>query len=202
MYSQVIHCDVTDESQVSSAVDRAITQFGKLDIIFNNAGIIGNDFKPRILDNTKSDFEKVLNVNLTGVFLCSKHAARVMVPARSGSIISTASVSSIVGASSSHAYTCAKHGVAGLTKNLAMELGQFGIRVNCYFKLDDAGIEETAGALANLKGVALRKEDVANAALYLGSDESKYVSGHNLVIDGGFTAGNPSFHLFTYPADS
>lgn len=209
-----VHCDVTDESHVSNAVDIAVATYGKLDIIFNNAGII-DEIRPRIIDNEKSDFERVLSINLTGVFLCTKHAARVMVPARSGSIISTASVCSTVGAAASHAYCCAKHAVAGLTKNTAGELGQFNIRVNClspyilatplstgYMKLDNNGVEQTASALANLKGPTLQAEDVAQAALYFASDDSKYVSGHNLFIDGGFTASNPSFNIFQYPADS
>ncbi|KAF9591425.1 hypothetical protein IFM89_004123 [Coptis chinensis] len=205
-----VHCDVTDETQVEYAVNKAVTNYGKLDIIFNNAGIC-DQFKPRIVDNEKTDFERVLSINVTGVFLCTKHAARVMVPARSGSIISTASVSSVVGAAASHAYCCSKHAVVGLTKNAALELGQFGIRVNClspyalatplakrFMKLDDEGVEAVSESFANLKGLALRAEDVAHAALYFGSEESKYVSGHNLIVDGGFTAGNPSFGIFKY----
>ncbi|PIA59198.1 hypothetical protein AQUCO_00400226v1 [Aquilegia coerulea] len=209
-----VHCNVTDESQVSNAVDTAVAKYGKLDIVFNNAGIV-DDFKPRIVDNDKTDFEKVISINLTGVFLSTKHAARVMVPARSGSIISTASISSVVGAAASHAYCCAKHAVAGLTKNTALELGQFGIRVNClspyvlstplakgFMHLDDKGVEEVSYNLGNLKGVTLKAEDVAQAALYLGSDDSKYVSGHNLFIDGGFSVANPSFNIFKYPDNS
>ncbi|KAL5718624.1 hypothetical protein ACHQM5_011506 [Ranunculus cassubicifolius] len=209
-----VHCDVTDESQVSNAVDIAVTTYGKLDIIFNNAGIV-DELKTRILDNTKADFERVLSINVTGVFLCTKHAARVMVPARSGSIISTASISSTVGGAASHAYCCAKHAVAGLTKNAAMELGQFGIRVNClspyllatplakgHVNMDDATLEAVAGAIGNLKGVTLRTHDVAQAAVFLASDDSKYISGHNLVIDGGFTVGNPMLGMFKYPENS
>ncbi|GKD87422.1 secoisolariciresinol dehydrogenase-like protein [Tanacetum coccineum] len=115
---------------VKNAVDTAISTYGKLDILFNNAGLPGTN-KPRIVDNEKVDFEKVLSVNVTGVFLGMKHAARVMVPAKSGSILTTASVVSNIGGASSHAYCCAKHAVVGLTKNLAVELGAFGIRVNC-----------------------------------------------------------------------
>lgn len=98
--------------------------------MFNNAGIV-DPYKARIIDNEKTDFERVLNVNVTGVFLGMKHAARVMVPARAGSIISTTSVASNIGGVATHAYTCSKHAIVGLTKNLAVELGQFGIRVNC-----------------------------------------------------------------------
>ncbi|KAG6638128.1 hypothetical protein I3843_10G014000 [Carya illinoinensis] len=209
--SLYVHCDVTDESQIKNAVEKAVATFGKLDIMFNNAGI-ADENKARIIDNEKSDFERVLSVNVTGVFLGIKHAAQAMIPVRSGCIISTASVSSYVGGAASHAYACSKHAVLGLTKNAAVELGQFGIRVNClspyalvtplarkFVGLEDEAFENTMNSLANLKGVTLKAEDVANAALYLASDESRYVSGHNLLIDGGFSIVNPSFHMFQYP---
>nr|QQM18982.1 secoisolariciresinol dehydrogenase 17 [Kadsura heteroclita] len=199
------HCDVTKESDVREAVDLAVTKLGKLDIMFNNAGII-DPSKASILDNEQSDFERVLSVHVTGAFLGTKHAARIMIPAKSGCIISTSSVCSVLGGAASHAYTCAKHAIAGLTKNAAIELGQFGIRVNCispfalatplarsYVRFDDdEQLEIAISGCANLKGVYLRADDIANAALYLVSDESRYVSGHNLIVDGGFTIVNPS----------
>ncbi|GMN39495.1 hypothetical protein TIFTF001_008723 [Ficus carica] len=211
--SKYVHCDVTDESQVKNAVDEAVKTYGKLDIMFNNAGI-ADENKTRIMDNEKADFERVLSVNVTGVFLGIKHAAQAMIRARSGSIMSTASVSSYVGGAASHAYACSKHAVLGLTKNAAVELGQFGIRVNClspyalatplatkFVGLDDEGVENLMNSLANLKHVTLKAEDVANAALYLASEEGRYISGHNLLIDGGFTIVNPSFNMFRYPAN-
>ncbi|KAJ0810801.1 putative secoisolariciresinol dehydrogenase [Helianthus annuus] len=206
-----VHCDVTDEEQVKNAVDIAVETYGKLDIMFCNAGITDPN-KQRIIDNEKSDFERVLSINVTGVFLSMKHAARVMVPARSGSIISTASISSNIGGAASHAYCCAKHAVAGLTKNLAVELGQFGIRVNClspyamvtplatgFVGVGGEALENVMNQLSNLKGVTLRTDDVAKAALFLVSDEAKYISGQNLFIDGGFSIVNPSFNMFKYP---
>ncbi|CAB4317460.1 unnamed protein product [Prunus armeniaca] len=180
-----VHCDVTDEAQIKNAVHKAVATYGKLDIMFNNAGIV-DDNKARIIDNEKADFERVLSVNVTGVFLGIKHAAQVMIPARAGSIISTASIT--------------------------VELGQFGIRVNClspyalvtplarnFVGLEDEEMENTMSALANLKGVTLKAVDVANAALYLASDEARYISGHNLLIDGAFSIVNPSFNMFQYP---
>ncbi|BAT85903.1 hypothetical protein VIGAN_04350200 [Vigna angularis var. angularis] len=206
-----VHCDVTDENQVKNAVHTAVETYGKLDIMFNNAGIVDPN-KHRIIDNDKADFERVLSVNVTGVFLGMKHAAQAMIPARSGSIISTASISSYVGGAASHAYCCAKHAVVGLTKNAAVELGQFGIRVNClspyalatplatsFVGANDEQLETIMNSLANLKGVTLKTDDVANAALYFASDDSSYVSGHNLLIDGAFSIVNPSFNMFQYP---
>ncbi|KAL6521073.1 hypothetical protein OROGR_017642 [Orobanche gracilis] len=213
--STFIHCDVTNEDHVRNAVDRAVTTYGKLDIMFNNAGVIDPN-RPRIVDNRKNDFERVLNVNVTGVFLGMKHAARAMVAAGSGgSIISSASVSSRVGGAASHAYTASKHAVVGLTRNLAVELGQFGIRVNCvspymlatplstnFVGLDGDGLEQATRSSANLKGTSLTADDVANAVLFLASEEAKYVSGQNLFVDGGFGIVNSAIEVFKYPQSS
>ncbi|KAM0053176.1 putative secoisolariciresinol dehydrogenase [Helianthus debilis subsp. tardiflorus] len=206
-----IHCDVTNEEDVKNAVDITVSTFGKLDIMLNNAGIM-DPYKARIIDNEKQAFERVLSVNVTGVFLGMKHASSVMVPARAGSIISMASIASSIAGVTTHAYTCAKHAVSGLTKNLAVELGQFGIRVNClspyaiatpqatrFLGIDEESVENKANLLANLKGVTLKVDDVAKAALFLASDEAKYISGQNLFIDGGFSIVNPSFNMFQYP---
>ncbi|XP_061357984.1 borneol dehydrogenase, mitochondrial-like [Gastrolobium bilobum] len=200
-----VHCDVTKENEVENAVNTAVSKYGKLDIMFNNAGVTGVN-KTNIVETKKSEFEEVISVNLVGVFLGTKHAARVMIPARRGSIITTASICGSIGGVASHGYTSSKHAVVGLMRNTAVELGAFGIRVNCvspylvatplakdFFKLDDEGVH---GVYSNLKGTDLVPKDVAEAALYLGSDESKYVSGHNLVIDGGFTVVNPGLCVF------
>ncbi|PSS15890.1 Secoisolariciresinol dehydrogenase [Actinidia chinensis var. chinensis] len=209
-----VHCDVTNEDHIRNAVDKAVEIYGKLDIMFNNAGV-GGPQKARIVDNDKVDFERVLSVNVTGVFLGMKHAARVMIPAQRGTIISTASTSSIIGGAGSHAYCCSKHAVLGLTRNLAIELGQFGIRVNClspygiptplskeFVKVDDEQFEMAMNMTANLKGVTIKADDVAKASLYLASDDAKYISGHNLAIDGGFTVHNGLLKFFQYPQDS
>ncbi|OAY47147.1 secoisolariciresinol dehydrogenase [Manihot esculenta] len=202
-----VHCDVTIESDVQEAIDTAVSVFGRLDIMVNNAAIC-DPRKPNIIDNELADFEQVVRVNLTGVFLGTKHAARPMIPARQGSIIMIGSVCSSIGGVASHAYTSTKHAIVGLVKNAAAELGRFGIRVNClspyfietplarsFFKREDYG--RSGGAYSNLEGVELKQEDVAEAAIFLASDESKYISGHNLSLDGGFTTINPAFGLFS-----
>ncbi|KAK9051661.1 hypothetical protein SSX86_028289 [Deinandra increscens subsp. villosa] len=200
-----VHCDVTIESDVENAINMTLTKYGKLDIMINNAAIIGG-VNHNILENDLTDFERVLRVNVIGVFLGTKHAARAMIPARSGNIIMLGSVSGSIGGIVSHAYSSSKHAIVGLTKNTAAELGQYGIRVNClspYFipsPLTDKMIndypEKYSKVYSNLKGVALHEDDVAEAALFLASDEARYMSGHNLVLDGGFTVINPAFGLF------
>ncbi|GFP96624.1 secoisolariciresinol dehydrogenase, partial [Phtheirospermum japonicum] len=187
-----VHCDVTKESDVENAVNTAVAKYGKLDIMFNNAGVVNAD-KPNILEIDVTEFEQVMRVNLTGAFLGTKHAARAMIPNRGGNIISTASVCSTIGGDGPYA-------------NAAVELGQHGIRVNCvspyliptpltknFLKLDDDDAYQRF--YSNLKGVVLGPDDVAEAVLYLASDESKYVSGHNLLVDGGYTIENAGLRM-------
>ncbi|KAL4591828.1 hypothetical protein LXL04_004801 [Taraxacum kok-saghyz] len=200
-----VHCDVTQESDVENAVDTAVSKFGKLDIMFNNAGIPGNlDFK--ILESDNENFKRVFDVNAFGSFLGAKHAARVMIPAKRGAILFTSSSASVVAGESPHAYTVSKHAVVGLMKNLCVELGQHGIRVNCIspgsvstplltnaMGLGKATVDDILCAAAVLKEVVPTAEDIAEAAVYLGSDASKFVSGINLVVDGGYSTTNPTY---------
>ncbi|KAK8649393.1 hypothetical protein V6N13_130122 [Hibiscus sabdariffa] len=200
-----VHCDVTSDSDVGNAVDLAVSKYGKLDIMFNNAGISSPDL--HIVTSNDERFKRVLDINIFGGYLGSKHAARVMIPAKKGCILFTTSVFSVIaGADAGHAYVTSKHAVVGLAKNLGVELGQFGIRVNCisphgvatpmltrpFGNLEKEKVEELIAMGSNLKGAVLEAEDVAQAALYLASDESKYVSGLNLIIDGGYSTTNPS----------
>lgn len=228
-----LHCNVSKEKDMESTVDEAIKMHGHLDIMFNNAGVIEN---PNPNPNPKSasvlvseydmdEFDRVMNVNVKGAMLGIKHAARVMIPRKAGSIICTASIAGIMGGVSPYAYTASKHAILGLMKNAAAELGKYGIRVNSVspygvatsmsvgvFKSvetqeteDEASgiteedrlkVEEWCKSIANLKGPVLKAEDIAEAGLYLASDEAKYVSGHNLVVDGGFTVVNHSWRLY------
>uniref|UniRef100_UPI003624AC75 Borneoldehydrogenase n=1 Tax=synthetic construct TaxID=32630 RepID=UPI003624AC75 len=208
-----IHCDVSNEDDIINLVDTTVAKYGKLDIMYNNAGIIDRPFGS-ILDTTKSDLERVLGVNLVGAFLGAKHAARVMVPQKKGCILFTASACTAIAGLSTHAYAVSKYGIVGLAKNLAAELGQHGIRVNCVSpygvvtgiggvsEVDVAVVEAMLSEVGNLKGQILKAEGVAKAALYLASDEANYVSGLNLVVDGGFSVVNPTMMKALNPPES
>ncbi|XP_050228751.1 short chain aldehyde dehydrogenase 1-like [Mercurialis annua] len=193
-----INCNVTNESDVENAVNKAVSLYGKLDIVYNNAGITGN-YDTNILAIDSEDVKKVLDVNVYGAFLGAKHAARVMIPRKKGCILFTSSIASVTNGGMPQAYTASKHAVVGLTKNLAVELGKYGIRVN---SISPAGVPTPMGAsvlgigvkdlqerwysIANLKETMLEGNDIAQAAMYLASDDAQYVSGTNLVVDGGF----------------
>jgi len=203
-----VHCDVTNEDDICNLIDTTVAKHGQLDIMYNNAGIMdsGSVFG-RILDTKKSDLERVISVNLVGSFLGAKHAARVMVPQRKGCILFTSSAATAIAGISSHAYAASKCAIVGVAKGLAAELGQYGIRVNCVSpfavlgtgmssEMSEADKSQAEGALSNLvgnlKGQILKAEDVARAALYLASDEANYISGLNLLVDGGYSVVNPN----------
>ncbi len=198
-----VTCNVTNENHIANLVDTAVTRFGQLDIMFNNAGIIGA--VGPISTTPADEWKFTLDILLNGVFYGCKHAARVMGPQGSGSIISMASVAGLQGGLGPHCYTACKHAIVGLTKGVAAELCQYNVRVNAIAPTgmatamvanvsasDHTAIEKTKEILAansplkNRAGVA---EDVANAALWLASDESGYTTGHILTTDAGLMAG-------------
>jgi NAD(P)-dependent dehydrogenase (short-subunit alcohol dehydrogenase family) len=196
-------CDVTKEEQVAAAMDAAVQQYGKLDIVFHSAGIVGS--VGPIATTPSPEWLFTIDVLLNGAFYTLKHAARVMLPNKSGSILSMASTAGVQGGLGPHAYAAAKHAVVGLTKNVATELCHSGIRVNAIAAASvatpmvasvltgdpndiEGAIEQLAEAspLVGRAGLAI---DVANAALWLASDESGYTTGHTLTTDAGITIG-------------
>ena len=199
-----IHCDVSREDDVAALVDQAVSDFGQLDVMYNNAGI-GGALGP--IDTTPAaEWTVTLDVLLNGTFFGMKHAARVMKPRKSGVIISTSSIAGVTGGIGPHAYTAAKSAVIGLTKNVASELCNFGIRVNAIapgtmatsmaaamLVGDPDDIEGLKPLLAKdspLNGRPGLAEDIAKSALWLASEDAGYVSGHILVVDAGVTTGS------------
>jgi len=198
------HCNVTSEAEVEALVDAAVSEFGQIDIMFNCAGIVGA--VGPMSTTPAEEWKLTIDIMVNGVFYGMKHASRHMKEAGSGSIISMSSTAGIMGGLGPHAYAAAKHAVVGMTKNLAAEVGSFGIRVNCIAPAGMAtpmvaevitgnhqNLEDTIAALAEgspLKGRAGLAQDVANAALWLASDESGYTSGLTLTVDAGVTTGS------------
>lgn len=200
-------CDVRDEKQVEAAVSHAVIKYGSLDILFSNAGVMGP--MSTLLDMDLDAFDNTMNINARGVAATIKHAARVMVAKGiRGSIICTASVAASIGGAGPHAYTASKHAMIGLMRSACNELGVYGIRVNCIspfgvatplscaaYGLEPSQVEANCCETGNLKGVVLKAKHVAEAALFLASDESVYVSGQNLGVDGGFTVVSHSYSV-------
>ena len=202
--ARYLHCDVTAEADVAGAVDTAVREFGRLDCMFNNAGIIGAH--GGIDEIPLEEYEFTMAVLLRSVFLGLKHAARVMKPQHSGVILNTTSIGGLQGGLGPHVYGAAKGAVVALTKNVAAELGAWSIRVNAIApgKIltpmnaativgDPDAIDEAREAFRTrtpLRGRIGVADDIAHAALWLASDDAGFVSGHVLVVDGGLTTGS------------
>ena len=203
-YAIFRHCNVTDEAEVEALVETAVSEFGQIDIMFNCAGIVGA-LGP-MSTTPAEEWKLTIDIMINGVFYGMKHASRHMKEAGSGSIISMSSTAGVMGGLGPHAYAAAKHAVVGMTKNLAAEVGGYGVRVNCIAPSgmatpmvadvmtgDHKNLDETIAtlaALSPLKGRAGLAQDVANAALWLASDESGYTSGLTLTVDAGATTGS------------
>ena len=201
-----IHADVTIEDDVRGMVEYAVNAFGRLDCIVNNAGMGG--VKGEIESIPVEAFDRTIAILLRGVFLGMKHAAPVMKKQGGGNIINISSVAGLRGISQNHPYSAAKAAVLQLTRTVAMELAYYKIRVNSicpgsivssiFGAAKGMSSAESAKTYDNLKrlfekGQPLRRaglpEDIANAALWLASDDSRFVTGHALVVDGGISAG-------------
>ena len=183
--------DLLDEEAVVTAVPRVVERFGRLDIL-NNAGMY---ISSKLLDSTLELWRRTVDTNLTAAYLLAREAARVMIPQQSGRIINVGSYCSVLGRERMQAYAASKHGLAGLTKSLAGELGRYGITCNAiapgYFMTDmiERVADDAPLMQAFVNAIALdrfgRPEEICGAAVFLASDAASYVTGHILNVDGG-----------------
>jgi NAD(P)-dependent dehydrogenase (short-subunit alcohol dehydrogenase family) len=191
-----IQCDVADDAQVEAMVEQTVATFGRLDAAYNNAGV--QNVLADAADATREDFDRVMAINLRGVWSSMKFELRHMRKQGSGAIVNCSSIGGLVGGARRGTYQAAKHGVLGLTKSAAIEYASQGIRINavCPGIIDTpmvAGMLTTqADALGEmLKEVPIgrlgRAEEIANAVLWLCSPAASFVIGHALAVDGGFT---------------
>ncbi|XP_027124484.1 (+)-cis,trans-nepetalactol synthase NEPS2-like [Coffea arabica] len=192
-----VHCDVSDENQVQGMVEWTLKTHGRLDIMFANAGIF-NKSSQTVPDLNLSDLQHVFSVNVAGTAACVKHAARAMIDQGiKGSIVCTASTAASRGAEVRTDYYMSKHAVLGLMRCASKQLGEHGIRVNSVSPYMVATplvcnnlnmtVEEAEASypLPCLKGRALKANNVADAVLFLASDDSSCITGHDLLVDGG-----------------
>ena len=196
-----VHCDVSDEEQVKNLVDSTVKSYGRLDIMFSNAGIgrATHACDQSVLDVDLAAYDKLMAVNARGMAVCVKHAAKAMVEGRvRGSIVCMASIVASAGYHKFVDYVMSKHAVLGLVRCASMNLGAYGIRVNCVspgqvgtpLLKDMLGYEneeedKVVESTYTLKGGLMRPKNVADAVVFLASEDSQFVTGHDLVVDGG-----------------
>lgn len=201
-----LRVDAGDEEQVRKLVDAAVSEHGRLDIFFANAGISGGFAS--IAEQTAADWAEILRINLIGPFLAIKYAAPLM-KERGGSIVCTASVAGLRSGAGGAAYSASKAGVINLVQTAAQQLGGSGIRVNALCPgLIETGMTKPIYEMARASGQEgrigelnpLRRGgqpgEIAQAALFLASDESSYVNGAALVVDGGLSSSHPTTRRF------
>jgi NAD(P)-dependent dehydrogenase (short-subunit alcohol dehydrogenase family) len=191
-----IKCDVADDAQVEAMVERTVAAFGGLDAAYNNAGV--QNIIAEAADASRKDFDRVMGVNLLGVWSCMKFELRRMIKQGSGAIVNCSSIGGLVGSAKRGTYQASKHGVLGLTKSAALDYAARGIRINAvcpgiiHTSMLDKMMETQADALnAMLKDVPIgrlgRPEEIASAVLWLCSSAASLMVGHALTVDGGYT---------------
>lgn len=192
-----VPCDVTNDAQVQALVDTTIDTYGKLDIAFNNAGIEIEQSK--LADGDESVYDKIMDVNVKGVWRCMKYQIPALLANDGGAIVNTASIAGLGAAPKMSIYAASKHAVIGLTKSAAIEYGKKGIRVNavCPAVIDTEMFKRAAESdprkaefaySAHPVGRIGQPEEVAAAVLYLCSDQAKFTTGTALPVDGGVTS--------------
>lgn len=192
-----VKADVTRAAEVEALIDQAVATYGRLDCAFNNAGI-EIEHQP-LAEADEETFDRLINVNVKGTWLCMKYEIRQMLKQGGGAIVNTASVAGLVGAPSQPIYAASKHAVVGLTKTAAAEYGRAGIRINSVCPgVIRTPMMEQAIAREPRREKSIQKihpigrlgeaEEIANAALWLCSDSASFVTGHQLAVDGGLVA--------------
>ena len=194
--AEFVHCDVTKSDEVKNAINTAVRLYGKLDVLFNNAGIRGETAD--LANYPEEAFDQVISINLKGYFLGLKHAIPEMLKSGGGSVINTASVLGMVGVPGMTGYGAAKGGVVALTRVAALEYARQGIRVNAIApgavdtpmtRGSVAGIPDLQQAMVMMEPVGrlAQPEEIASLVLFLASDESSFVTGALYPVDGGWT---------------
>jgi len=191
-----IRCDVADDAQVEAMMDQTVAAFGRLDAAYNNAGV--QNELAEAADQTREDFDRVVGINLRGVWSCMKFELRQMRKQGSGTIVNCSSLGGLVGSPERGIYHAAKHGVLGFTKSAALEYAARGIRINAICPgliqtpMSDQMVAAGQGEALNEmeKSIPMgrvgRPEEIANAVLWLCSDAASYVTGQSISVDGGF----------------
>ena len=191
-----IRCDVADDTQVETMVEQTVNTFGRLDVAYNNAGVQNN--VAEAADSTPEDFDRVMSINLRGVWNCMRFELRQMLKQEGGAIVNCSSIGGLVAGPKRGTYQASKHGVLGLTKSAALDYAARGIRINAvcpgiiHTPMLDKMMATQADALqAMLKDVPIgrlgRPEEIASAVLWLCSSAASFMIGHALTVDGGYT---------------
>ena len=184
-----VQVDVTNTDDVEKMINSAIEKYGRLDVLFNNAGI---ELTGKVEDMTEANWDKLLNINLKGIFLCCRYAVPQMLKQGEGVIINIASIAGLFGLVNEGAYCASKGGIIALTKAMAMDYAGKNIRVNCICP-GPIATRLTPYRPSVIEKIPMgrlgKPEEVAAAALFLASSESSFITGHALLVDGGFTAG-------------
>ncbi|MBI3743994.1 MAG: SDR family oxidoreductase, partial [Chloroflexi bacterium] len=199
-HALVVSMDVTNEASIERGIAQAVERFGRLDILFNNAGVLGRQSMLKLHDLTMAEYDRMMDVNFRGVVFVAKHAIRAMLKTDGGAIVNTSSMSGLIGMPGQGIYAASKGAVAALTRQMAIDYAPLKIRVNAVAP----GYTQTPMLEAIRPGDAQslyrvmeqktpigrmgRPEDIAQAVLYLVSDASSFVTGTVLVVDGGYTA--------------
>jgi NAD(P)-dependent dehydrogenase (short-subunit alcohol dehydrogenase family) len=192
-----IPCDVSDDAQVAAMVKKTIEAFGRIDVAYNNAGV--QNVLAETADTTREDYDRVMGINLRGVWSCMKFELQEMRKQGTGAIVNCSSLGGLVGGAERGIYHAAKHGVLGFTKSAALEYAKQGIRINAicpgliWTPMADQMVASGQGeALKGMEkavpmGRVGRPEEIADAVLWLCSDAASYVTGQSISVDGGFT---------------